>query len=130
MKNSFKSIILVDDDEISNFLNQTMIMEYGFKKNVHVTSNGEEALTFMQENCNITGDELCPALIFLDLNMPVMDGFEFLEKYERSNGIPKCNAIYLLTSSANKKDIERSKQYKIAGYINKPLTAEKIKDIL
>lgn len=86
----------------------------------------------LEENySNDAGKEFCPAFILLDLNMPMMDGFEFLEafqgKYAACSGkITVC----ILSSSSAVKDQQKALQYPISGFIIKPLTEEKLKPIL
>jgi CheY-like chemotaxis protein len=127
------NILLVDDDEVASYINKLIIKSLGLTENIHVALNGEEALNFIKNNYikdTVIG-ESCPALVFLDLNMPVMDGFEFLESLKQlkdpdPSGIP----IVLLTSSASRKDAERAKVHKISGYIHKPLTEEKVREVV
>lgn len=125
----FKSILLVDDDDISNFINQRVISSANVTDHIHVTKNGLEALKYLREKCQ-SNEGLCPEVILLDVKMPVMDGFEFLEEFEMTekNLIGKIK-IVLLTSSNNPSDIEQAKKYTISGYINKPLTADKINEV-
>ncbi len=119
----YKKILLVDDDETSNFLNELLIKGMDIVEEVSIASNGQEALNYLE---NESGS--FPQLIFLDLNMPVMDGFEFLEAFEKTQTtkVP----VFILTSSNNFKDYERAKQFDVAGYLIKPLTEEKIKGVL
>lgn len=73
----------------------------------------------------------CPTLVLLDVNMPVMNGFEFLEAYDHLDITPKEHIIIImLTTSLHPRDVERVQQLGIAGFMNKPLTKEKINDIL
>jgi CheY-like chemotaxis protein len=124
-----KSILLVDDDDISNFINQRVIAAANITEHIHITKNGLEALKYLRTQCN-EKNESCPEVILLDVKMPVMDGFEFLEEFEmtekRLSGKIK---IILLTSSNNPSDIEQAKKYNISGYINKPLTSDKLNEV-
>ena len=91
---------------------------------VYIATNGQEALDFVQEQSDTPQ---YPEVIFLDLNMPVMDGFEFLERFEKIQQKAKQRIpIYILTSSNYFKDFERAKDFSVTGYIIKPLTEKKI----
>jgi CheY-like chemotaxis protein len=123
------SILLVDDDQINNFINKRIINKLYIADDVKTALNGEEALNFIQEKCNETGH--CPELIFLDINMPVMNGFEFLNEFKN---LPISNKedvkIIVLTTSTNPGDMQKLKDYSIKGFLNKPLTEKKILDII
>lgn len=123
----FKKILLVDDDETSNFLNEFLIKGMGIVDEVLIATNGQEAIDIISNPSNTEN----PEVIFLDLNMPVMDGFEFLENFD---SVKKQGAmqipIYILTSSNYFKDFERVKKFSVAGYIIKPLTEDKIFETL
>lgn len=128
MQTRFQKILLIDDDAVSNFLNEMTLQDLNLSDQVHVSENGEEALNFIFEHCtNGKSPENCPDLIFLDINMPVMDGFQFLEEFEK---IPffhkKPVKIVMLTSSNANQDLERAKKFNVEGYIVKPLCAEKL----
>lgn len=121
-------ILLVDDDETSNFLNEFLIKGLDIVDDVYVATNGQEALDFIDSKHRTRE---YPQLIFLDLNMPVMDGFEFLEEFESiQNKFSSKIPVYILTSSNYFKDFERAKEFSVSGYIIKPLTEEKIRDTL
>mgnify|MGYP002372271797 FL=1 len=70
----------------------------------------------------------CPEVILLDINMPIMDGFEFMKEFNASTVSPNSKVI-ILTSSSNPRDVEMAKELGITGYINKPLTDDKIREI-
>lgn len=126
-------VLLVDDDYISNFLNKLLIRDMNLTDKTFFASNGEEALDFIRENCVVTEgkeDDNTIDLILLDINMPVMDGFEFLEEYNKIEN--KRNNIYIvmLTSSSDYKDMQEAKKYNVSGFLNKPLTEEKINNVI
>ena len=121
-------ILLVDDDETSNFLNEFLIKGMEVVEEVFVATNGQEALDFIYDQKEVPQ---YPQLIFLDINMPVMDGFEFLEEFENiQQQLSKKVPVYVLTSSNYFKDFERAKAFSVTGYIIKPLTEEKIREAL
>ncbi len=120
---TLQSVLLVDDDKITNFINQRLIQKLSIAKTVTVVNNGKEAVDFFRQSA-----DALPDLILLDINMPVMDGFEFVEHFKKMN-IDKKIVIVMLTTSSNEKDIDKiSKSPEIAGYINKPLTDQKLTD--
>lgn len=123
-------ILLVDDDTINNFINEKLLKKLNCAQRISVKLNGEEALIFLKEEC-ISSPDTCPDLILLDINMPVMDGFEFLERYKSLSFPNKSSVIIvMLTTSTNPNDTERLNKSGIGGYINKPLTEEKILNLM
>ncbi len=121
-----KRVLLVGDDETSNFLNKLFLEGLDYAEEVYVSQNGEEAICHIKENCPIL-----PDLIFLDINMPIMNGFEFLEEVNRFTDIDVKNIkIVMLTASDRFYDYEKAKKYNVAAYLNKPLTEEKMNTIL
>jgi len=124
-----KSILLVDDDETTNFINELMISDMGITDELLQANNGKEAIDLLEERIKL--DKMLPDLILLDINMPVMDGFDFLDAYQHLQFHKKPSVIIvMLTTSLNPSDVERAKQAEITDYINKPLTEEKINSIL
>ncbi len=132
MSHKIKNILLVDDDEVANYLHQMLLQELNGFENIFIAYNGQEALSLLEENCQkvTTQPHACPDLIFLDLNMPGMDGFEFLDEMEKAPFTKRRVHIIVVTSSDNQKDIQRAQSYGIDGYVSKPLTEEKLRQIL
>ena len=81
MDKPLKLILLVDDDEATNFLHKIMINDAGCAQGIHVAKNGKEAIEYLTNA--IEGKYPQPDLIFLDINMPVMNGWEFLDEFEQ-----------------------------------------------
>jgi len=127
-----KNVLLVDDDSITNFINKSIISDIEVSENIYTAENGMEALEILKSHCqekNISN--FCPSIVFLDLNMPLMDGFEFLQMFGNMNEFEnQCIPIIVLTSSENAQDIQKAKQLKVNGYVCKPLTAEKVTDVI
>ncbi len=118
--------MIIDDDEISGFIYGKIIEKSGVSEN-HVKTflKGQDALDFLSENISNIDD--FPDLILLDINMPVMNGWEFLDKY--SNDIwPRLNKkiiLCMLSSSVNRDDINKANSYaQVDDYLSKPLTKE------
>ncbi|MGJ8736400.1 response regulator [Zobellia laminariae] len=129
MQNPFH-LCIVDDDDIYRF---TIIQSAKFSKIEHMTSvfpNGEEAINYIKKNQD-TPDAL-PNLILLDIDMPIMDGFQFLKAYkEIETKLSKKIAIYMVSSSVDPEDIEKAKGYtSVIDYLSKPLKSDKLKAII
>ena len=130
----YNSIMLIDDNDIDNFINERLVKAYYFAKNVYVHTSTRSALEFLK---NLEGTleemppELIPTHILLDINMPILDGFHFLDEFEKLS--PKLSSqikVVMLTTSLNPMDIERSRQYKsVKKFIHKPLTENELSDL-
>lgn len=121
--------MLIDDSETDNFVNKKMIEFTGVSKNILVINSGKAALDYLKSNNGKTSN--IPDLIFLDINMPVVNGFDFLEEY---NFFPesiksKCK-IVVLSSSDIHDEIEKmlSNEY-VTHYITKPLSKRSIEQL-
>jgi CheY-like chemotaxis protein len=117
---------LIDDDQLGIYLTEQLLRAEGFSNSICTFESAEEALHTLAQ-----GEEEVPQVVFLDLNMPVMNGWDFLDAlapYEKKlRG--SCH-IYILTSSLALADLEKSKHYDlVAGLIHKPLDSEEIRAI-
>ena len=118
----FKHVLLVDDNEIDNFINERIISSSGFSEQIVVRNSADGALSYLRE---IAGDEnKIPDFIFLDLNMPVKDGFGFLADFDGiSDAVKKKSRVIVLSSSISPEDINKaSANPYVFKYLNKPLT--------
>ena len=127
MKKQYKRIALIDDDPIINLIN-TKIITKSTDHQVVTYTNAQLAVEQFGVWLNSEPD-LLPDVIFLDINMPVMDGWEFLEAFQNIPAASRDHCkVFMLTSSINNQDIEKSKSYKtVLDFISKPLTAEKLR---
>ena len=127
-------VLLVDDDEITCYINRNLLENMEIAIQIESVHNGMQALQYVKGKFIGTSNPHYDIdLLFLDLNMPVMNGFEFLEELNKSNDIDKSRLkIIILTSSANKKDAEEATLYNqlVSGYITKPLQEEKLKKLM
>lgn len=133
----FDCILIVDDDKTSSYISESLLLKLDLSKNVKVARNGREALNYivaidyMNESGFDNNGKSGPELIFLDINMPDMNGWEFLEAFENLKLINrKKTQIVILTTSENPADLEQARKFGITHYITKPLTQEKINDLL
>ncbi len=117
--------MLVDDDPASNYLARLLIEEIDADIRVLTSRSGNDALNFL-DGCLVSDN--CPDLVLLDLNMPGMDGFAFLEALQASHNPPR--SVYILTSSQYPRDIERAATFSTAGYLIKPITLEQLQAII
>lgn len=115
------SILVVEDDPVTSFLITLKLSQNGLI-NVQQVENGVDALMNLQKHC--------PDLILLDLNMPIMDGFEFLEEKSRQKICPEAKII-ILTSSTLMADRKKAEKFpSVKAFMEKPLDNEKIEQIL
>lgn len=115
-------ILLVEDNEGDILLTQEAFEESKVKTQISVARNGQEALDFLFRNGDYT-DAQRPDLILLDINIPVFNGHEVLEKIKTDTTLKKIPVI-ILTTSSNQKDIERAYQNHSNSYVKKPLDME------
>lgn len=123
------SVLVVDDDENWCFISKRLLKKVGVGKEILTANNGLQALKKLQHLA--TNGGRLPELVFLDLKMPVMDGFDFLDEVTKTADLDiSSTRIYICSSSHHPKDKERASQYPVAGFISKPLTQEILLDIL
>lgn len=120
----FKHVLLVDDDYVSNFIADHLLTTLDLCEQVSFCRNGDEALKFLKECPDF------PEIIFLDINMPVMDGFEFIDTFRELNLDKNKTRIIIYTSSFSQEDIKVLKKIGFNDFIIKPLTEEKLTDVL
>jgi CheY-like chemotaxis protein len=125
----FRTVMLIDDNEIDNLINQKMIEAAAVAENIYTHTGAKSAIEFLRNMEKLEmADKVLPDVIFLDIDMPLMDGFQFLDEFEKlSTSAKKKCAIVMLTSSINPQDFNRSKKYpNVKLYLNKPLSHESI----
>ncbi|MBP7477569.1 MAG: response regulator [Chitinophagales bacterium] len=127
-------ILLVDDNESDNFYHKLIIKDANVCNIVKVVSNGIEALEYIEKSNDPTLSDSYPKaeLIFLDINMPKMNGFEFLEEYRQLENQLKSKAlIIMLTTSLNPDEKARARELKeVTEFQNKPLSIEILNEIV
>jgi CheY-like chemotaxis protein len=125
-------VLLVDDDSTTNFLNSQLLRRLGIAEQLLVAQNGIEALETLEQTCSELSDSASPILVLLDVNMPVMNGLDFLETYQQHPLAQKCPlVVVMLTTSEHSRDLERIKAVPLAADIlTKPLTQQKVETIL
>ena len=116
--------MVIDDDYVSNFIADHILCKLNICDNVSFSRNGDEAIKFLKQTDSF------PELIFLDINMPVMDGFEFIETFKSFNLEKQKTRIIIYTSSLTAQDIAMLKEAGFADFILKPLTEDKLLSLL
>lgn len=124
------TICVVDDDEIYRFVIKSQLESRKMARKILMFSDGELAIDFFKNT--VTNVDELPDLVLLDLNMPIMDGWEFLDEFIMLKPkLPKKVTIYVVTSSINQTDIDRAKRIsEVTDYIVKPISEETLLDML
>lgn len=118
------NLLVIDDDDINIFIIKKIVEKTGYEAQMVAKTNGQLAIDYLKDL--IASQQVFPDLILIDINMPVLNGWEFLEAYDKL-GLEKQVDMYMLSSSVYENDIEKAKTYKtVKGFISKPLSIERL----
>jgi CheY-like chemotaxis protein len=127
-QSTIDSVFLIDDDPITNLINTKIILR-NLSTEIKTFLNAEMALAALKQ---LSAGDNYPHIIFLDINMPIMDGWDFLDEYEKlpAQQLQNCR-LYLLSSSINKSDKDKAKSFpSVKDFITKPLTPDMLTSLL
>jgi CheY-like chemotaxis protein len=133
MKQKLNCVLVIDDDEPTNFFTQMILEESGCTHHIRMVQSGREALDYLANSEKPGSDPNLypsPDLIFLDINMPAMDGWEFLEEYKKLNVDSRIIVVMLTTSLFPEDKLKAERMSEISGFENKPLTMEKLTAVI
>ena len=130
MKKKLKNVLLIDDSESDNFYHARKITKMGITDNIQMCFSGPEALEYLKSE--LEGVYPQPTLIFLDINMPGMNGWEFLEEYEKLDIAQQGEIVLtMLSNSIDERDKQKAEEYKsVQGYYSKPLNEKYLTSII
>ncbi|MFV8351523.1 response regulator [Flavobacterium sp. XS1P32] len=125
-----ETFCIVDDDDIYQFTTSLLLKKTDLVNKIIVFSNGLKAINFLKDEMG--NKENIPDVLFLDINMPVMDGWEFLEEYLLIKPMmPKKVVIYMVSSSVDEKDVLKAKSISaLSGYMVKPISSQNIMEVI
>ncbi len=131
MKKKINTILLVDDDDIINYLNKIIITRMDIAEHIESVRSGDMALNYLKKIIKEKVNDY-PDLILLDINMPKMDGWQFLEAYKNmKHELLKQPIIVMFTTSMNPDDREKAKHIvEVAGFKCKPLTENLLRELI
>lgn len=122
------NLLVIDDDDINIFIIKKIVEKTGFDIEMTSKSNGQLAIDYLQDA--VETNKPIPHLVLIDINMPVMNGWEFVEAYA-TLGITQKVDLYILSSSVYENDIEKTKSYaSVKGFISKPLSIERLIELI
>jgi CheY-like chemotaxis protein len=117
-------LLVIDDDDINIFIIKKIVEKTGYNINMVAKTNGQLAIDYLSALAE--NNENFPQLVLIDINMPVLNGWEFLEAYDKL-GVSERVDMYMLSSSVYENDIEKAKTYKtVKGFISKPLSINRL----
>lgn len=130
MEKVIECVLLIDDDKVTNFYNKRVVSKINNFKEINTATNGQKALDYINNSKN----GLCkkPDLIFLDINMPAMNGWEFIEEFKKiDTTFTSSIKIVMLTTSNSPEDYERSLTLdSVDDFINKPLSIDLLSNLI
>ncbi len=132
-KYKYTNVMLIDDNELDNFINEKTIEANNFSKRIYSNTSAKSALEFLKNLVTMSPNhnDIFPEVIFIDINMPLMDGFQFIEafKNDTAHQISKPKLV-ILTSSVYFEDRQKTQEIdKDIVFLNKPLTQEALESI-
>jgi len=127
---TIENLCIIDDDNVFQFLTRIIVEKTQMVKAIRIFSNGKEAIDFLYLSQN--EPDKIPDVILLDLNMPIMDGWEFLDEFiQLRPHLGRKITIYIVSSSIDPRDIEKARNInEVTDYIIKPVTQEKFTKLL
>lgn len=129
LKHQLKLILLIDDDEATNFLHELTLKRIGIAEKIITKQSAVEALKYLSQTKS--PEYINPDIIFLDINMPAMNGWEFLEEYTKITKKAQANSIIMLTTSLDPDDkLKAQNEFNVNDFINKPLSMKAIDELV
>lgn len=125
MKAAFHTCLLIDDNPLDNYINTILIRHYNFASQVITLESSQDAIKYLGNGA------IQPDIIFLDIRMPQMNGFEFIKEYAMLNNIKPTTKLFILSATCDPSEIARAENNKyVTRFIEKTLTGEKLADIV
>ncbi len=128
----YNHVLLIDDNEIDNIINERILMALNFSNKITLKNSAQAAIKFIE--LNLDEPELLPDIIFLDIYMPIMDGFGFLREFEqlKNQPISNYNPLIIPITSAINPDLPKrlSEEYGLSEFVNKPLNEKVINHLI
>lgn len=124
-------ILLVDDDPTTNYLHKRLLESYQVAHRIEIANDGEEAIQLITNYLKSGNEDKLPKVVFVDIDMPFMDGFQFLETYKDLDFSSKDSVVVaVLTSSISQRDKKRAREFPIDAFFVKPLTKDKVMELM
>jgi len=131
MSNRIDKVLIIDDDEISNFITESILEQSNKVKEIDVVMSADEGIKLLTKLASKGANHL-PSLILLDIKMPVKSGWDFLNEYKALADIDRSKiVIVMLSSSVYPDDVHKANTFEeVAGYLSKPITLDKVEEVV
>ncbi len=131
MSNRIDKVLIIDDDEISNFITESILEQSNKVKEIDVVMSADEGIKLLTKLASKGANHL-PSLILLDIKMPVKSGWDFLNEFKALADIDRSKiVIVMLSSSVYPDDVHKANTFEeVAGYLSKPITLDKVEEVV
>lgn len=125
-----KCVLIVDDDRVSNYVTENVLRSMGIASMINTVTDGQAGLEYIKYQCEEDNDYACPDMIFVDINMRLVDGIQFVKEYRKMNPSQKSVIVILSTLPLSPEQKVELEQLGVYDHLVKPLSSEHLMEIM